>query len=277
MCALIIIGSGFASALSVHAWPTLGGLTPQAIELCGSTGGIMSRPVRVLVADGCPVYRRGLRALIAERHDMVVVGEAGDGMEAVRLVGELQPDIVLLGQALPGINALAALELIVQRHPRSRVILLTQRDRDDVFLDAVRAGAASYLPKMASEAEVIQAVQAVYAHCATLDADRLARLLRAERLTEQRPRSAIQNGPPLLGDQEMQLLLLLCQGCTNKEIARTLDLTEAQVRHRLSRLYPRLGVSNRTGAVRYAAEKGWVRRAWGDLDESPVKKDKDPI
>jgi len=139
----------------------------------------MSRPVRVLVADGCPVYRKGLRALIAERHDMVVVGETGDGMEAVRLVGELQPDVVLLDLDLPGINGLAALELIVHRYPRSRVILLTQHDRDDVFLDAVRAGAAVYLPKMVSEAEVTQAIQAVHAHRTALDGDQLARLLRA--------------------------------------------------------------------------------------------------
>jgi len=83
--------------------------------------------------------------------------------------------------------------------------------------------------------------------------------------------------PPWLDDQEMQLLLLLCQGCTNKEIAHTLGLTEAQVRHGLSRLYRRLGVSNRARAMQYAVEKGWVRRAWGNLDESPAKKDKDPV
>jgi DNA-binding NarL/FixJ family response regulator len=223
------------------------------------------------------VYRAGLRALLDKRHNVVVVGEAGDGMEAVRLVGELQPDVVLLDLDLPGINGLAVLELIVHRHPRSRVILLTQHDRDDVFFDAVRAGAAGYLPKMVSEAEVTQAIQAVYAHCTALDADRLARLLRTGRLTEQRPRSEAQNGSSLLDDQEMQLVLLLCQGCTNKEIAHTLGLTEAQVRHGLSRLYRRLGVSNRAGAVRYAVEKGWGRRVWGDLDESPAKKDKDPV
>ncbi len=207
------------------------------------------RPIRVLLADDHAVFRQGLRQLLDQEDDIAVVGEAATGEEAQALVRELRPDVVLMDIAMPDTDGLAATRAIRAAHPQTSVIMLTMYGEEASALEAVRAGAQGYLVKTADVGEVARAVRVTREGAAVIDPVLLPRLLREFQRLVRDP-----TAPPLerLSDRELELVRLLVEGKSNKEIMRELGLADSTVKNNLSLVFRKLGVRDRTQAVVYA-------------------------
>ncbi|MFI5522971.1 response regulator [Streptomyces platensis] len=201
--------------------------------------------VRVLLADDHPVVREGLSAMLESDPGIEVVGQAGSGEEAVTLTERLVPDLVLLDLRMGAMDGVAATGHILRRSPRTKVVIVTTYEDDADILRAVEAGAAGYLLKGSSRAELIDAVHGA-AHGATVLTPSLAPKLFRARAVE----------TPLLSGRECEVLRLVSQGLTNAEIGRQLFIGEATVKTHLLRAFKKLEVSDRTAAVITALERG---------------------
>lgn len=202
----------------------------------------------VLLVDDHPVVRSGLRALLEVGEGVAVVGEAATGEEAVELAAHVRPDVVLcdlrLGEGMDGIDATIALRAL---DPAPAVLILTTFDRDAEILGALEAGAAGYLLKDAMPEDIITAIEQAAAGNVYLPAPLAARVLRG-----------MHNPLPKLTAREVDVLRLLATGASNKEIARTLYVTEATVKSHLNHIFTKLDVDSRSRAVHLARETGLV-------------------
>mgnify|MGYP001308247803 FL=1 len=205
----------------------------------------MSR-TRILVADDHPVVRGGIVALLGTADDLDVVGEAADGLEAVRLALELEPDVVLIDLRMPGIDGDEATARILAERPGIRVLVLTTYESDDSILTAIEAGASGYLLKAAPQEELLAGIRSVARGEVAL-APRIAALL-VNRV--QRPAA------PSLSPRETEVLKLVAQGRSNPAIASELFLSEATVKTHLLHAFEKLEVNDRTRAVTRAMELG---------------------
>ena len=211
--------------------------------------------IKILIADDHPVVRDGLSAILETQTDFEVVGEAGNGREAVELVRSLQPDVVLLDLDMPVLDGLEALRLIRAERPETRVIVFTVFDSDERIITAVQAGANGYLLKGdAPRQEIFKAVRTVYSGGALLQPLVAGKLLRHMQ-TGQPPAS---NEEPLT-EREQEVLELLGRGLANKEIATRLVISERTVKFHVSAILAKLGATNRTEAVTLAAQKGLIK------------------
>lgn len=203
-------------------------------------------PITVLLVDDHPIVRGGLRALFERHDDVEIVGEAASGEEAVTLAAHLHPDVVLcdlrLGAGMDGVETTAALRA---QHPAPAVIILTTFDRDAEILGAIEAGAAGYLLKDVSPATILQSIKEAAAGRIVLAPEMAQRVVQGMR----KPRVR-------LTDRELDVLRLLGDGASNREIARTLFVTEATVKTHLVNLFAKLGVESRAKAVTHARETG---------------------
>jgi DNA-binding NarL/FixJ family response regulator len=202
--------------------------------------------IRVLVVDDHPVVRAGLVGMLDTEDDLEVVGEAGDGDEALARVGVLGPDVVLMDLRMPRTDGAAATARIVAAHPASRVLVLTTYDTDGDIVRAVEAGATGYLLKDTPRAQLVEAVRAA-ARGETVLAPSVAGRL----LTRMRTPAA-----EALTPREVQVLAGVARGLTNAEIGRELFIGEATVKTHLLRSFAKLGVDDRTRAVTAAMELG---------------------
>jgi NarL family two-component system response regulator LiaR len=205
--------------------------------------------IRVLVVDDHAVVREGLRTYLALQDGLEVVGEAGDGEEAIREAERLRPDVVLMDLVMPRLDGTGAMRELRRRLPATRVIVLTSYADDDRLLPAIQAGAAGYLLKNAQPAEVARAVRSAHAGEALLDPSVAARLV--EHLSR-RPL------PDRLTPREHQVLELICRGLPNKLIARELGVSEKTVKTHVGHVLAKLGVSDRTQAALFAVRAGLV-------------------
>ncbi len=201
--------------------------------------------IRVLVADDHPIVRSGIVALLAAEGDFDVVGEAVDGLEAVRLAIELEPDIVLMDLRMPGIDGDEATARILATRPNVRVVVLTTYESDSSILTAIEAGASGYLLKAAPPDEILAGVRSVARGEVALAPSIAAMLVRR-----------VAAPAVTLSPRETEVLALVAQGDSNPTIARKLFLSEATVKTHLLHAFEKLGVNDRTRAVTKAMELG---------------------
>lgn len=212
--------------------------------------------IRVLIADDHRIVRQGLRHVCTVEGGFTVVGEAEDGQEAVRLAGQLQPDVILMDINMPGLDGVQATHLIVEADPSARVIILTMYQQDRYVFEAIKAGARGYLLKDIDEQDLIAAIGSVHRGEALINPGLAAKLLE-----EFRRLSQITAGVQDLEDLtpgEMEVLRLVAQGADNKAIAVQLCLAERTVANRLSCIYEKLHVNSRTQATLVALRRGWA-------------------
>jgi len=215
--------------------------------------------VRIVVADDHQVVRAGFAGLLGTQPDFIVVGTAGDGAEAVRICGELRPDVVLMDVRMPGMDGIEATrQLAGQDGDAPRVLILTTFDLDEYVYDALCAGASGFLLKDATAERLFEAVRVVAAGEALL-APTVTRRLISE-FARQRPHAAAPSAGRLaaLTPRETQVLKLVAEGLSNPEIAARLVVTEETVKTHVSRVLAKLGLRDRTQAVVTAYESGLV-------------------
>jgi DNA-binding NarL/FixJ family response regulator len=203
--------------------------------------------IRIVLADDHPVVREGIRGMLQGYEDIEVVGQAGSGPEAVALVAALGPDLVLMDLRMPGGDGVEATRTIVASHPATRVVVLTTYETDQDILRAIEAGASGYLLKDIAPAELARSVRAAAAGETVLATSAQTALL---------GRVQGRQAAPALSVQEVKVLRLAADGLTNAAIGGQLFIGEATVKTYLSRAYEKLGVSDRTSAVRRALELG---------------------
>ena len=219
----------------------------------------MSAPIRVAVADDHPVVRDGLVAMLETQPDFAVVGQAGTGADALALVDAERPDVLLLDLEMPGLDGVGVLRRLGERGARTRAIVFTVFDTDERIIAAVEAGAAGYLLKGAPRAEVFAAVRAVAAGGSLLAPAAASAVLRRVRGGANPAPGTAPGTAPALTPRERAVLEHLARGLGNKQIAAALGISERTVKFHVSALFTKLGASNRTEAVRRAAQAGLVR------------------
>jgi DNA-binding NarL/FixJ family response regulator len=207
-------------------------------------------PIQVLIADDHSVVRQGLRMFLSSDPELEIVGEARDGAEAVSLARRLHPDVVLMDLLMPVMDGIAATTAIRREAPDTEVVALTSVLEDAAVVDAVRAGAIGYLLKDTDAHELRRAIKAAAAGQVHLSPQAAARLLSEVRTPEKASEP--------LTEREMDVLRLLAQGKTNKEIARELNIAEQTVKTHVSHVLDKLEVPSRTQAALYAIRVGLV-------------------
>jgi DNA-binding NarL/FixJ family response regulator len=215
--------------------------------------------IRVLLADDQGLVRAGFRALLDAQDDLQVVGEAGDGEEAIGLATQLTPDVVLMDIRMPGVDGLAATRQIAgdDRLASVRVVILTTFDLDEYVFEALRAGASGFLVKDTEPAELVQAVRVVARGDALLSPSVTRRLIAefATRAREPRPAPDLD----VLTDREREVMALVAEGLSNDEIAGRLFVSPATAKTHVSRAMVKLGARDRAQLVVFAYESGLVR------------------
>jgi len=213
--------------------------------------------IRVLLAEDHVVVREGTRELVQRERDMEVVGEAGDGEEAIELTDELHPDVVIMDISMPRVNGIEATKRIKERHPTTAVLILTAYDNEQYIFALLEAGAAGYLLKNVRRSELIDAIRAVHQGEPVLH-PQIARKV-VERFRDRKARPSGEEEPirDPLSEREMEVLRLAGKGISNKDIASQLSLSARTVQAHLGNIFSKLGVGSRTEAVLYALRKGW--------------------
>jgi DNA-binding NarL/FixJ family response regulator len=224
----------------------------------------MADRIRLMIVDDHPLFRQGLRNVLDSHEDLHVVGEAGDGNEAVELAQVLGPDVVLMDVSMPTVNGLQATRKLKAMRPEIAVVVLTAYDDEEQVYHAIRAGASAYYAKDVSPERLVDVIRSVmlgqYVVAGViLDEDGLSQWLLAE---------AKRFGGGILDDEtqflsplsarEMEILELIIQGMSNKEIAYHLGISHQTVKNHITTILGKLGVADRTQAAVYALRHGWM-------------------
>jgi DNA-binding NarL/FixJ family response regulator len=221
-----------------------------------------SSMIRVLLADDQVLVRAGFRALLDSQEDIEVVGEAGDGQDAVRLATELTPDIVLMDIRMPGMDGLAATRQIASddRFASVRVVILTTFGVDEYVFEAIRSGASGFLVKDTEPEQLLQAVRVVAGGDALLSPNITRRLIEefAAHAKEPQPSTSLEQ----LTDREREVMALVAAGLSNEQIAKRLFVSPATAKTHVSRAMVKLGARDRAQLVVMAYESGLVRPGW---------------
>ena len=215
----------------------------------------MSDLIRVLITDDHSIVREGLTLILETTDDIEVIGEAADGAEALRLVSEDQPDVVLMDLRMPGMDGLTAIEHLQRDYPQVAIVILTTYNEDDLMLRGLKAGAKGFLLKDTPRENLLATIQAAAKGESLLNADVMSRLLVHTQAESKRP-STTTNNP--LTERELQTLRAVANGETNKGIALQLGITERTVKAHLTSVYNKLGVDSRAAAIAVAAQNGWL-------------------
>jgi len=217
------------------------------------------RPVRVLLADDQPLLRTGFRMVLGAQPDLDVVGEAGDGAEAVNLARRLLPDVVLMDVRMPRMDGVAATRAIVEARLPVRVLVLTTFDLDEYVVGALRAGASGFLAKDIPADDLVTAIRTVAAGEAVVAPRILKRLLDRFAAALPDPRETTQPALATLTEREREVLVQVARGLSNAEIARELSVSETTIKTHVGHVLTKLGLRDRVQAVVLAYESGLVR------------------
>jgi DNA-binding NarL/FixJ family response regulator len=209
--------------------------------------------VRVLIADDQDLVRAGFTMIIDSRDGLEVVGEAADGIEAVALARSLRPDVILMDVRMPDMDGLEATKKIKEERPRTAVVMLTMHENPAYLREAVRAGAAGYLLKDVSREELVDAIRQVATGGAFIESQMLKGML-----SEMKPQGPVPAAARNLTKREREILSLVAEGMSNREIAERLVLSPETVKSHVAAILEKLGVSDRTQAAIYAVRNGLV-------------------
>ena len=218
--------------------------------------------IKVLLAEDHAVVREGTRELIQREADMEVVGEAGDGEEAVDQANKLHPNVILMDIAMPKLNGIEATKQIKALYPDTAVLILTAYDNDQYIFALLEAGAAGYLLKNVRGRELIDAIRAVHAGESVLYPT-IARRVISQLMSPVSSTTKVKSVEPL-SEREMEVLKLAAKGISNKDIAKELFLSPRTVQAHLGNIFNKLGVGSRTEAILCG-----LRRGWFNLEDLP--------
>jgi len=212
--------------------------------------------IKVLIADDHAVVREGTRRILEQEPDMVVVGEAGDGEEAVNLANSLKPDVAIIDIAMPKLDGIEATKRIKAIRPSINVLILSAYDDDQFIFSLLEAGAAGYLLKSIRSRELVDAIRAVYSGESVLHPSIARKVLNRFVSASGKPEGQESSG--VLSDREMEVLKLAAKGLSNQDIAEKLYLSIRTVQGHLGHIFNKLQVGSRTEAVVRALKEGWV-------------------
>ncbi len=215
----------------------------------------MASMTRLLLCDDHAMFRQGLRSILESEEGFRVIGEAANGREAIRHALDTKPDVILMDIQMPELDGVAATKAILAEHPEARVIILTMYRQDRYVFEAVKAGARGYLLKDAGAEDLLDAIHRVAAGEMLLSAEIAASILDEFRRYGELPRHP-EHAISELTEREEDILRLLAQGSSNQEIALALGVSEKTVRNRLSEIFSKLRLNNRTQAALYALREG---------------------
>jgi DNA-binding NarL/FixJ family response regulator len=216
-------------------------------------------PIRVLVVDDHILFRKGLIGLLSARDDIEIVGECGEGAEAVRFTRELMPDVVLMDIRMPGLDGIEATRRITGEMPHTKVIMLTVSEEDEDLFEAIKSGARGYLLKNLEPEELYPLVRAVAAGGAALSPTMAAKILDEFNRIPAREEPEVPLHEEVLTEREREVLELLKEGLGNKEIARRLGISESTVRNHIHNVLYKLHLDNRIQLAIYAYRQGLNR------------------
>jgi DNA-binding NarL/FixJ family response regulator len=215
------------------------------------------RKIRILIADDHAVVREGTRRILEQEPDMEVVGEAGDGEEAVNLATSLKPDVAIVDVSMPKMDGIEATRRIKAACPSINVLILSAYDDDQFIFSLLEAGAAGYLLKSIRSRELLDAIRAVYSGESVLHPSIARKVLNRFVSTSDRP-TETKEPWGVLSDREMEVLKLAAKGFSNQDIAEKLCLSIRTVQGHLGHIFNKLQVGSRTEAVVRALKEGWV-------------------
>lgn len=208
--------------------------------------------IRILLADDHTILREGIRSLLDDEPDMEVVGEAEDGMQAIKLANQLEPDVVIMDIAMPLLNGLEATRQIRRNHPQTKVLILTMHENEEYIRQVLASGAMGYILKDAAARELLDAIRAVHRGEAILS-PAITRLVIEDYLRwgELQPQNDITN----LSPRERQVLQLIAEGYTNKQIAEILSISIKTVQAHRASIMSKLDLHDRGELIKYAIQK----------------------
>jgi NarL family two-component system response regulator LiaR len=211
-----------------------------------------STPIRVLIADDHAIVRKGIRALLSTEADIEVIGEADDGAQAVAQAQALRPDVILMDLVMPKMDGIEATRQILERQPGARILVLTSFAADDKVFPAIKAGALGYLLKDSGPEDLVQAIHQIHRGEPSLEPSIARKVLyELSHPLQQQPPT-----PEPLTERELDILRLVAQGRSNREIAEQLVITEMTVRTHVSNILSKLHLASRTQAALYALREG---------------------
>ncbi|MDP8956725.1 MAG: response regulator transcription factor [Actinomycetota bacterium] len=211
--------------------------------------------LRILIVDDHALFRRGLQMVLKQEPDIDVVGEAGDGHEAVEKAQELMPDVILMDVRMPRRSGIEATEQIKDLLPHVKILMLTISDEEADLYDAIKAGASGYLLKEISIDEVADAIRSVWAGQSRISPSMAAKLLTEFAAMSKRAEERQQLPAPRLTDREMEVLKLVAQGLNNRDIAKELFISENTVKNHIRNILEKLHLHSRMEAVVYAVRE----------------------
>ncbi len=224
---------------------------------------MVTEKIRILLAEDHVVVRQGTRQLLELEPDFEVVGEAGDGVQAVEAAVHLMPDVIIMDVAMPNMNGIEATKQIKKLFPSMVILILTSYDYDEYILSLLEAGAAGYLLKSVSGDDLVSAVRAVHNGEPVLHPVVIRKMM-----TNLRPQAAVKPAltrpADLLSEREMEVLRLASRGMSNKDIGEALFISIRTVQAHLRSIFNKLGVGSRSEAILYCLKKGWF-----SLDDLP--------
>jgi DNA-binding NarL/FixJ family response regulator len=219
---------------------------------------------RIVIVDGHTLFRRGVRQILELENDMEVVGEAGTGREALSVIEELTPDVVLMDLGLPAPNGIETTQRVKRELPHTGVIVLASNDDEDQLFDAIKAGAAAYVLKDIDPTDLIAIIRRVRSGEYLINDKVFSKPAVASRVLKEFRELAVygSEAQPIfapLSPREVEILDNIAQGMTNKQVAYALSISEQTVKNHMSSILRKLSVNDRTQAVVYAMRQGWIK------------------